>query len=187
MSLIKSLAKEIRYWLLYIRYYHKFQSVGKHTVMFKPLRIMGGKNIIVGDYVYILKGLRLEAIEHFNSQVFHPRIEIGDNVEIGQNCQISCTNRVVMEDDVTLGPNVMINDTSHGHSLRDIPINKQDLKGAPIRLKKGCLIGYGATILPGVTIGKNSVIGAGCVIAKDVPDYTIVYNKSNLLMKSMDE
>ena len=68
--MIKKLAKTIRYCILYIKYFQRFKNVGKHTVMFKPLRIMGGKNITIGDYTYILQGLRIETIDSFNNQKF---------------------------------------------------------------------------------------------------------------------
>ncbi len=187
MNIIKSILKSIRYLGLYLLYFHKFQSVGKHTVMFKPMRIMGGKNISVGDYTYILNGLRIETIDRFNDQVFTPSIRIGDRVEIGQNCHISCTHEIVLEDDVTLAPNVMLNDSSHGYKELDKSIEHQDLTGAPIHIGEGSLIGYGAVILPGVTIGKYCFIGAGSVIAKDIPDHTVVSNHSNLVMKSITE
>ena len=184
MSFIKNILKSIRYIWLYVIRYHKFQAVGKHTVMFKPLRIMGGKYISIGDYSYILNGLRIEAIDSFNDQKFTPHIQIGDRVEIGQNCHISCTHSIILEDDVTLAPNVMLNDSTHGYSIPDKSIEHQDLSGAPIKIGEGSLIGYGAVILPGVTIGKYCFIGAGSIIAKDIPDHTIVSNHSNLVMKS---
>ena len=183
--MIKIIAKKIRYCLLYIMYFHKLKSVGKHTVMIKPMRIMGGKNITIGDYTYILNGLRIETIDAYNDQKFTPEIRIGDRVEIGQNCHIACSNRIIIEDDVTLAPNVMLNDSTHGYELLDQPIEHQDLKNAPIRIGKGSLIGYGAVILPGVTIGEYSFIGANAIIAKDVPAHTIVSNHSNLVMKNL--
>ena len=183
--MIKQFAKTIRYCWLYIKYFHKFKSVGKHTVMFKPLRIMGGKNITIGDYSYILNGLRIETIESFNDQRFTPEIKIGDRVEIGQNCHIACSNSIIIEDDVTLAPHVMLNDSTHGYQDPNTSIEHQNLTNAPIRIGKGSLIGYGAVILPGVTIGEYSFIGAHAVIAKDVPAHTIVSNHSNLVMKTV--
>ena len=184
MSFVKLIAKKLRFAMQYIKYLHKFKSVGKHTVMYKPLRIMGGKNITIGDYSYIMQDFRIETINRFNDQVFTPEIKIGDRVEIGQGCHISCSSSVILEDDVTLAPHVMINDCKHGYSQPNVPIERQDLSNKPIRIGRGSLIGYGAVILPGVTIGEYSFVGAGCVIAQDVPDHTVVSNRSNLIMKS---
>ena len=182
--MLKNIFKTVRYWILYVMHYHKLAACGKHTVMIRPLRIMGGNNITIGDYSYILNGLRIEAIKEFGRQKFYPHIEIGDRVEIGQNCHISCVDHIVLEDDVTLAPNVMINDSTHGYKEAGVPIERQDLTHAPIRIGKGSLIGYGAVILPGVNIGEYSFIGAGCIIAKDVPSHTVVCNHENMVMKT---
>lgn len=105
---------------------------------------------------------------------------IGDNVLVGTNTVIdgNCTigNNVSMqtgvylptnttiEDDVFLGPNVTI--TNDKQMERNNPNKK--LIGATI--KKGASIGANSTLLPGITIGENSRIGAGSVVTKDVPD-----------------
>lgn len=183
--MIKEFAKKLRYCILYIKYFHKFKSVGSHTVMGKPLRIAGGANIEIGDFTYILDGLRIEAIEKYGDQTFTPHISIGDRVEIGQNCHISCSNSVIIEDDVTFAPGVMVNDSTHGHDRNDVSIERQPLKNAPIVIKKGCLIGYNAVILPGVTVGEYSFVGAGCIVAKDVPPHTVVSNHQNLVTKTI--
>ena len=185
MDLIKRVLKSIRYLVLYLLHYHKLESCGKHTVLIKPMRIMGGKNISIGDYTYILNGFRIEAIEKYEGQEFSPHIYIGDRVEMGQNCQISCVESIVIEDDVTLAPNVMINDSTHGHNDKVLPIERQPLSHAPIHIGKGSLIGYGAVILPGTTIGKNCFIGAGCIIAENIPDFTVVSNHTNMMMKTI--
>lgn len=60
------------------------------------------------------------------------------------------------------------------------PINAQGFTFAPVVIGKHCWIASNVTILKGVHIGDNSVIGAGCVVYKDVPDNTVVVNKQDL-------
>jgi len=86
---------------------------------------------------------------------------IGNNVSIQTACHI--TRGVTVEDDVFIGPHVV--------TLND------KLKGGPMiypHIEKGAKIGGGSTILPGVRIGANAVVGAGSVVTKDVPPGALV-------------
>ncbi len=182
---MKALLKSLRYLYFYLVRFHRFGSVGRHTVMKKPLRIMNGKHIVIGDYCYILDGVRFDAMTRHDDQEFEPEIRIGDRVEIGQGCQISAAESIIIEDNVSLAPYVMLNDTTHGYRDMDTPIERQPLTTGPIIIGEGSIIGYSSVILPGVTIGKHCFIGANAVIAHDVPDYTIVANHSNLVTKTI--
>ncbi|WP_052169732.1 acyltransferase [Pseudobutyrivibrio ruminis] len=187
MSFIKNILKSIRYIWLYVIRYHKFERVGKHTVMFKPLLVLNGKHVSIGDYSYILKGMRLECVERYNEQSFSPKVTIGNGVEIGQGVQISCASSVEIGNNVGIGPYCMINDVTHGHEPTGVPYLKQDITTKPISIGEGTMLGYGVMVLPGVHIGKYCMIGAYSIIAKDIPDYTVVTNHSDLRMRSMKE
>jgi acetyltransferase-like isoleucine patch superfamily enzyme len=83
------------------------------------------------------------------------------------------------------GENVKIYD--HNHEYRDIriPIKEQGYHSAPIRIGKHCWIASNVVILQGVTIGDNCVIGAGCVIYKDIEKNSVVVNKQDLLIQNL--
>ena len=110
--------------------------------------------------------------------------DIGDNVSIGTlsviEHHVKIGNRVrihsqafvpefsILEDDTWLGPNVVLTNAKYPLS----PGVKNDLKGPTI--KRGAKIGANSTILPGVTIGAYSLVGAGSVVVKDVPEKSVV-------------
>lgn len=107
-------------------------------------------------------------------------VEIQKNVKVGKNVKVSShtfiCEGVAIEDDVFVGHNVsFINDkypratTSDGKLQTDA-----DWTVVPTLVKKGASIGSGATVLCGITIGENAIIGAGSVVTKDVPPNTIV-------------
>ena len=77
---------------------------------------------------------------------------------------------ITIEDDVLIGPKVNL--ITENHSLN--PNDRKSLICKPIVIKRNAWIGAAATILPGVTIGENSVVAAGAVVSKDVPANTIV-------------
>ena len=143
-------------------------------------------------------------------QIFHPSLvnlygcEIGDNTKmgtfveiqknakIGANCKIQSHSficeGVVIEDNVFIGHGVkFINDkypkSTSGGTLQ----NERDWEVIPIIVKKGASIGTNATILCGVTIGENALIGAGSVVTKDVPDNTtVVGNPAKELTRKLE-
>lgn len=96
--------------------------------------------------------------------------KIGKNVFINFNCTLLDLGGITIEDNVFIAPNVSI--LSEGHPIE--PENRHSLKVGHIHIKENVWIGAGATILQGVTIGKNAVIAAGAVVSKDVSDNTVV-------------
>jgi len=97
-------------------------------------------------------------------------IQIGKNVFINHACSFLDMGGIIIEDDVLIGPKVNL--ITENHPLD--PANRRALITRPIVVKRKVWIGGAATVLPGVTIGENSVVAAGAVVTKDVPDNTIV-------------
>ena len=96
--------------------------------------------------------------------------KIGKNVFINFDCVFLDLGGITIEDNVLIAPKVSL--LSEGHPVN--PLDRQSLVPGQIHIRKNAWIGAGATILPGVTIGENSVVAAGAVVSKDVPANTIV-------------
>jgi acetyltransferase-like isoleucine patch superfamily enzyme len=114
---------------------------------------------------------------------FGENISIGKNVFINHACTFMDRGGITLEDNVLIGPKVNLITT--GHPLN--PAERMATISNPIVIKKGAWIGAGATILPGVTVGKNSVVAAGAVVSKDVPDNVIVGGVPAKIIKSIDQ
>ena len=100
-------------------------------------------------------------------------IEIGDNSGIGVNCQVYGPAKIA--NNVMMGPEVIILTANHSSERLDIPMIQQGcLPCQKVTIFDDVWIGTRAIILPGVTIGKGSIIGAGSVVTKDVSDYAVV-------------
>lgn len=109
-------------------------------------------------------------------------ISIGKNVFINHACSFLDMGGITIEDEVLIGPKVNLITENH-------PIDPNDRRALitkPILVKRRAWIGAGATILPGVTVGENSIIAAGAVVPKDVPDNVIVGGIPAKIIKSID-
>jgi acetyltransferase-like isoleucine patch superfamily enzyme len=105
---------------------------------------------------------------------------IGKNVFINHDCTFLDMGGITIEDDVLIGPKVCI--TTESHPLD--PKERRKLLAKPVVIKQNAWIGAGVTILPGVTIGENSVVAAGAVVTKDVPANTVVGGVPARVVKS---
>jgi acetyltransferase-like isoleucine patch superfamily enzyme len=133
-----------------------------------------GKNVKIYDFT------NLYGCEVDDDTKIGTFVEIQKNARIGKNCKISShtliCEGVTIEDNVFVGHNVsFINDkypraTNESGELQ----TAADWKVVPTLVKKGASIGTSSTVLCGVTIGENAVVGAGSVVTKDVPANTIV-------------
>ena len=106
-------------------------------------------------------------------------VEIQKNVRIGNNVKLSSHSFVCegvdIEDDVFIGHGVMfINDIFPKAAQDGKLLTEEEWEMVPTKLRKGASIGSNATILCGVTIGENALVGAGSVVTKDVPANTVV-------------
>ena len=99
-------------------------------------------------------------------------VQIFDGAIIGDRCNIQAGalifEGVTLEDDVFIGPGVVFTNDKFPRAY----VDKKELEKTLV--KKGASIGANATIICGVTIGQYSMVGAGSVVTKDVPDYSIV-------------
>lgn len=107
---------------------------------------------------------------HMGLTMYRPwGISIGSDTIIGEKATIDGRGKVTIGDHVDIASEVMIYTSEHD-------INDERFKAhvAPVVISDYVFIGPRAIILPGVTLGKGAVIGAGAVVTKDVPEYTIV-------------
>jgi acetyltransferase-like isoleucine patch superfamily enzyme len=119
-----------------------------------------------GDGVFVGAGAYLQGR-------FDGRCKIGNHVWIGPQSYLDARS-LVIEDYVGWGPGAKILGSQHTGLPISVPILQTDLEIKPVRIRAWADIGTNAVILPGVTVGKGSIVGAGAVVTKDVPAFSIV-------------
>jgi acetyltransferase-like isoleucine patch superfamily enzyme len=144
-----------------------FASIGDNVVIEDGARVLQPEHISIGSNVYIGHYAILRGYAG-------NEMTIGDDTWIGQFCYINSAGGVRIGSCVGIGPGVKIMSSKHGEEGRDVPILLCDLEFARVVVEDDCDIGMGAIILPGVTVGKGSQVGAGSVVTKNVPPYAVV-------------
>ena len=119
-----------------------------------------------------------------NFEIFHVssgKLILHDGVFVNNSCSFNCMERIEVGNGTMMGEGVRFYD--HDHVYTAEKIEKWQWTTAPIRVGRDCWIGSNVTILKGVTIGDNTIIGAGCLIRNDIPANSVVYNDGNLCVK----
>jgi acetyltransferase-like isoleucine patch superfamily enzyme len=120
----------------------------------------------IGDHVFI-------GAQSFIQGRYDGTCRIGNHTWIGPKSYFDARNLIIGEY-VGWGPGAMTLGSSHtGHPV-DVPIIQTDLEIKPIRVGDWADIGTNSVLLPGVTIGKGAIVGAGAVVTKDVPPFAVV-------------
>ena len=155
-----------------------FGRVGSNFQIEYPLHGRGLKQITIGDNFRSYKRLRIETYNSHLGAVFAPRLVIGDNVSLNYDCHIACINNVTVGSNVLIASRVFITDHAHGTSAGEElvrpPGERLLYSKGPVIIEDNVWIGEGACIMPNVTIGKNSVVGANAVVTKSFPPNSII-------------
>jgi acetyltransferase-like isoleucine patch superfamily enzyme len=107
-------------------------------------------------------------------------LRVGDRVFINSNLLAMARGGITIEDDVQIAANVQLLSNNHD------PYDRQVLTCRPVRICKGAWIGAGASILPGVTVGRHAIVGAASVVTHDVGDYEVVAGKPAKCIRKLD-
>lgn len=160
-------------------------------VTFKShIKVNGPGYIHIGNYVDLDKDCTLNAFTNYNGYVYiykKPLIKIEDHVGISQGTFISAVRHIHIKKNVMIGPYCFIGDYNHEYKDISKPIASQPLTDIlPIVIEEGAWIGAHVTICPGVTIGRNSIVGANSVVTHSIPDYSLAVGVPAKVIKRYD-
>ncbi|MBX4267578.1 acyltransferase [Clostridium estertheticum] len=158
---------------------NKLKKCGKNVIIEDGVRIIFPENIEIGDNVYIGHDTILKG--YYNSI-----LKVGSNTWIGQQCFIHGAAGVTIGKNVGIGPMVKIHGAKHKGTKGDAIILFSELEYLPINIKDNCNIGIGAVILPGVTIGEGSIIGANAVVNQNISALSIAVGVPAKVIKTRE-
>ena len=138
----------------------------------------------IDDRAHFIVGTNVICRNFENFHVSSGKVILHDGVFINNSCSFNCMERIEIGAGTMMGEGVRFYD--HDHIYTAETIEKWQWTTAPIRVGRDCWIGSNVTILKGVTIGDNTIIGAGCLIRNDIPSNSVVYNDGNLCVKIRD-
>lgn len=153
-----------------------FQGIPHSTILFSSSGVLS------------LKG-RLSSRANSYLSASTGRLSIGKNCFINQNAYIVSKDKIAIGDNVIVGPNAVIVD--HDHDFRSVDYMRE-FKTAPVVIEDNVWIGGNVTILKGVSIGHDSVIGAGCVLSRrnaggGIPPCSLVYLDGEICIKPIEK
>lgn len=164
-----------------------FKSIGRNFEIKRPHSIVGEQYMTIGDNFFSFQGLRMECISEYHGGKYNPELKIGNDVKVHYNCHIGVINKVVIGNNVLIGSNVLITDHSHGQLEKtDIPFyQRMLLSKGPVIIGDNVWVGENACILPGVTIGEGSIVGANSVVTHNIPPYSLAVGSPAKIMKQL--
>lgn len=127
-----------------------------------------GAGTKIWHFSHVMSGAKIgERCSFGQNCVVSPGVVIGSNVKVQNN--VSIYEGTIIEDDVFLGPSCVLTNVTNPRSQ----VVRRSLYEKTL-LRRGCSIGANATVVCGITIGRYAFVGAGAVVAKDVPDYALM-------------
>jgi len=158
-------------------------NFGKSITLRHPYKISVGDNVVIDDYCVLdAKGLDNNGI-CIKENIFIGRgsilsckngdIALEKNVVIGFNSEIFSGSKVFIGENTLISAYVYIIGGGHDYSRVDIPILEQEKPSHGIKIERNCWIGAGAKVFDNVTIGEDTIIGAGAVVSKNIPAFSI--------------
>jgi acetyltransferase-like isoleucine patch superfamily enzyme len=165
-----------------------------------PRRIVNPQRMRLGDDIRLGPGSFLMALTQYPTvsmqgpnhrrfeQFFDSEIVIGDRVTATGALQVTAHKKIIIENDVLFASNIFISDGTHGYETPREPYKYQPIwKISPIVIGEGSWVGQNVVILPGVTIGPFSIIGANSVVTKSIPGKCIAAGNPARVRKRWNE
>ncbi|MCK5040251.1 MAG: acetyltransferase [Candidatus Aenigmarchaeota archaeon] len=163
----KGVSTTARIILLFFEGYELIKQKARYLLLKRVFKKCG-RNVIIRKNVWF---------------VYPEYIEVGDNVSINNSCFFEGGSGIKIGNCVRMAHCVSIISRNHSFAKRDIPIVEQEFTGAVVSIGDDVWLGAKVTVLPGVSIGKGSVIGANSVVTHDIPPYSVAVGSPAKVIK----
>lgn len=176
---------DLEHWYVEHRLRPHFETMGSNPMVLKPWNVkVHGAHIVIGNNIHIISDpdRRVSfSTWQFNDHQGH--ITIGDNVLVCPGCRFDSASQITIGDNCMFAASAYVTDADwHGIYDRTEVVGQTK----PVTLENNVWIGDGATVCKGITIGENSVIGAGSVVASDIPANVIAAGNPAKTIRELD-
>jgi acetyltransferase-like isoleucine patch superfamily enzyme len=161
-----------------------FGSFGPGSYIVPPARVTTPEAIHIGAGVIINEHSWISVVEAVPGHT--PKLTIGDRTLIDRLLHLACVGEVEIGEDALIAERVLIGDTYHDYTDPDEPILQQAVAPRKVTIERGAHLGFGAIIMPGVTVGEQALVGAGAVVTRDVPSLSVVVGNPARVVRRFD-
>ena len=157
-------------------YSKKFYYFGRNAALMAPQGVVYNERFLsIGDETLIGPNVCLTAGISAEQEMFlTPTVTIGRKCIIGRGSHIIGHWSIELGDEIQTGPYVYITDQNHSYEDPNAPVGWQTPVEAAVKIGSGSWIGTNAVILPGTTLGRNTVVAAGAVVRGEFPDHVVL-------------
>jgi acetyltransferase-like isoleucine patch superfamily enzyme len=166
----------------------RFGAFGEGSgILFPTVALYGeryiriGANVVVGPYCSLSAGVMPGHVPDHD-----PVITVGDDVLIGKGSGVVGHHSITIGDGVFTGHNVYVTDANHGYEDVQETIGRQFAAPRPVVVGAGSWLGHGTVVLPGAHVGEHVAVGAGSIVAGDVPSHSVVVGNPARVIRRYD-
>ena len=171
------------------RFHQQFPRIDSRSFigtdgMGKGCTLEGGDRLSIGRNSFVGVGSELLAYHSHFDRPLDSHLIIGKHVRITARCRITCAGTIRIGDDALFGPDVFITDHNHGMDP-EAPggYSPQDITVQDVTIEEGVWLGQRVCVLPGVTVGAHSIVGANSVVTHDIPPYSMAVGSPARVIK----
>lgn len=165
-------------------------EAGTHVYLGRGTRMQGHRHIRIRGRFVAMESNQILALEAHGEFRFDPTLILGNNVSMENNCHVAAAFHVEIHDDVLMASGVYVSDHSHGGTTAAdlaLPPNERAIvsKG-PVVIEAQVWLGENVCVLPGVRIGRSSIIGANSVVTRDIPPRSVAAGAPARVIRTLD-
>lgn len=161
-------------------------SLGEHSSVASDIRLFNERHIKIGEEASIGPGCYFGCWDAYAGIDLYPQLVIGDRFYARERLTILCAGNIKIGNAVTIAGGVLITNENHGLNPLTESYLDNPLECGDIHIGDGVWIGENVCVMPGVHIGNKAVIGAGSIVTKDIPAFTIACGSPCKVVKRWD-
>ncbi len=171
------------------RYAKTFHYFGSGAALLAPQGVIYNEGYLsIGDETMVGPNVCLTAgMGPGQTMLSNPVVRIGRKCIIGRGSHIIGHWSIELGDEIQTGPYVYITDQNHGYEDINAPVGWQATKEGAVKIGSGSWLGANVVILPGTTLGRNSVVAAGAVVRGEFPDHVVLGGIPARILRHYDE